>query len=105
MRYQTLLTNHLIEVFETYLTGTGRGEATTARRVARDTDFLKRVRAGANFTVKNYDTITANLAVIWPPDLLWPDAVPLPDLAAASITPDESDAKWQTKQKTSESSQ
>jgi len=98
MRYQHLLRDHLILLFDAFSDASGRSPTTISRSIASDSKFYSTIVDGKGFTVGKYDTIAADFAAIWPADVTWPPSVPRPDPEAASITnPTEEKEKWHKK--------
>ena len=78
------LIKHLELLLASYRTRRDLQPSTIGRLGAGDGKFFERLRSGATFTVKKYDSVVGWFSVNWPEGLEWPVEVPHP-AAPASV--------------------
>lgn len=77
------LTNHLEQLLAAYRTRRDLQPSTIGRLGAGDGKFFERLRGGATFTVKKYDSVVGWFSANWPNGLEWPVGVPRPAVPAS----------------------
>src|ERR1044072_3386077 len=77
---ETLLINHLLTLSDRFCAARELGESTVGRHCAADGRFFSRLREGKTFTAKKYDEVVSWFFEHWPPDVAWPESVPVPQV-------------------------
>lgn len=78
------LRRHLETCATVFAKATKREASTVARLSTGDWRFFDRLKEGASFTARKYDTVMAWFSVNWPDDVVWPHDVPRPFPRAAN---------------------